>query len=309
VNQIRTCIEKRFRDKIDTSDLSGKSQEEISKAIFTRGLAAECLIVMASTDIDNAIKSVVDSHDDDGIDAILFNRNLKELFIIQASWIDSGSGKPDTEDVKKFTSSIRDLLDLKLDKFNSKVKRKEPEIRESLEDPSVKIHIAIAYTAKNLLRHIKRPLEDLQKELNAPYESAKFFFWAVSLHNPDKFKIPSTRTVNKRNIPSDIELTVEKNMAFLVFTEWGPEGLIPRPKRLAKLFPEVNKNVRTIWINEFETVDKKIWDFAENIKSTRHTEKSFSIAFKELFPWMDDKSVAKCFFLMNYYIVHEGFDK
>lgn len=179
VNHIRTAIEREFKDKIDISDLSGKPGEEISKAILTRGLAAYCLYVLAAADTDSAVKSIVDGYDDNGIDAILFDKNQKILWLVQSKWIDSGSGEPDTGEVKKFTSGILDLLDLKLDRFNSKINSKEPEITEALDDPSVRISIVIAYTAQNFSEHNKRTIEDLLKELNDPSELARFYLFSL----------------------------------------------------------------------------------------------------------------------------------
>lgn len=179
VNHIRTAIEKNFKGKIDTSDLLSRPQEEIDKAILTRGLAAYCLYVLAAMDIDNAIKSIVDGYEDNGIDAILFDRNQKILWLVQSKWIESGTGEPDSGEVKKFTSGILDLLDLKLDRFNSKVNAKETEITDALNDPSVRITIVIAYTGQNFSEHNKRTIQDLLKELNDPSELARFYLFPL----------------------------------------------------------------------------------------------------------------------------------
>jgi uncharacterized protein YvpB len=42
VNHIKNTIEQKFKNKIDVSDLTGKSVEEINKVILTRGLVS-CL--------------------------------------------------------------------------------------------------------------------------------------------------------------------------------------------------------------------------------------------------------------------------
>jgi hypothetical protein len=179
VNHIRTTIEKSFKGKIDTSDLLTRPQEEIDKAILTRGLAAYCLYVLAATDIDNAVKSIVDGYNDNGIDAILFDRNPKILWLVQSKWIESGNGEPETGEVKKFTSGVLDLLDLKLDRFNSRVNAKETELTEALDDPSVRINIVIAYTGQNCSEHNLRAIQDLLKELNDPSELARFYSFTL----------------------------------------------------------------------------------------------------------------------------------
>jgi uncharacterized protein YvpB len=40
VNHIKNTIEQKFKNKIDVSDLTGKSVEEINKVILTRGLVS-----------------------------------------------------------------------------------------------------------------------------------------------------------------------------------------------------------------------------------------------------------------------------
>jgi hypothetical protein len=179
VNHIRTAIEKEFQASIDASDLVGKQTDQIKKSIFSRGLAAFSLYVLAAVDVDTAAKSIVDGYNDNGIDAILFDKNQKALWLVQSKWIESGSGEPDTGEIKKFTSGITDLIDLKLDRFNSKVKSKEPDIIEALDDPSVRINIVVAYTGQGFSQHNQRAIQDLLDELNDPSELARFYLFPL----------------------------------------------------------------------------------------------------------------------------------
>lgn len=175
VNHIRTNIEKHFKARIDISDLSGKPQEETDRAVLTRGLAAYCLYVLAATGIEDSVKSIVDGYDDNGIDAILFDRNSKILWLVQSKWIESGNGEPETGDMMKFTSGILDLIDLRLDRFNNRVRAKEAELTEALDDPSVRINMVVAYTGQSLSHHNVSVIEDLLEQLNDPSDLARFY--------------------------------------------------------------------------------------------------------------------------------------
>lgn len=179
VNHLKVTIEKLFKHKIDISDMVGKPQPELDKMILTRGLAAYSLHVLASADIDVATKAVVDGYDDNGLDAILFDRNQKVLWLVQSKWLEKGQGEPDNGELKKFTSGIHELIDLKLDRFNSKVQSKEDEIVEALNDPLAKIKIIIAYTGQGFSIHNNRTIEDLMNELNDPSELASFYNFSL----------------------------------------------------------------------------------------------------------------------------------
>ena len=143
VNHLKVTIQK-FKDKIDISDMIGKPQLDIDKIILSRGFAAYSLHILSSVDIDVATKAIVDGFDDNGIDAILFDRSQKILWLVQSKWLENGVGEPENGDIVKFTNGIRDLIDLTLDRFNDKIKSKEPEIVDALNDPMVKIKIVLA---------------------------------------------------------------------------------------------------------------------------------------------------------------------
>lgn len=178
VNHIKVRIQK-FKDKIDISDMTGRPQQEQDQIILTRGLAAYSLHILASVDIDAATKAIVDGYDDNGIDAILFDRTQKSLWLVQSKWLESGSGEPDNGQILKFTHGIRDLIDLKLERFNSKIKARETEIIDALEDPMVKIKMILAYTGQGFSSHNQRAIDDLKEELNDPSELASYYQFSL----------------------------------------------------------------------------------------------------------------------------------
>ena len=114
------------------SDIIDKSLEDRNKRFLTRAFAAYSIQCLGGIDKKTAADSVVDGYDDNGLDALHYDEKNKILWIVQSKWISRADGEPDTGEVSKFTKGIRDLIDLKLDRFNEKVKDKEEEIIEAL---------------------------------------------------------------------------------------------------------------------------------------------------------------------------------
>lgn len=173
VNHLKAKLTEAYSDKIDISDAKGDDDKE--NFFLTRAFAAYTLQVLALLDASVAATTITDGFDDNGIDALYFDRRNKELWLLQSKWIKNGNGEPDTGETSKFKNGVLDLIDLKLDRFNAKVKAKELEIIEALEDPLVKIKIVLTYTGQDTFsEHNRRIIDDLLGELNDPSELAIF---------------------------------------------------------------------------------------------------------------------------------------
>lgn len=173
VNHIKAKLAEIYKDKIDISD--AKSEQDKENFFLTRSFAAYTLQVLANIDPDVASSAIVDSYDDNGLDAIYYDRKNKYLWLVQSKWIKNGIGEPETGEVGKFKAGIIDLIELQLDRFNKKVQDKENEILEALEDPLVKLKIVLTFTGKDgLSEHNQRIIDDLLEELNDPTELAIF---------------------------------------------------------------------------------------------------------------------------------------
>jgi len=173
VNHIKAKLAEIYKDKIDITD--AKSDQDKENFFLTRSYAAYTLQVLANIEPDIAANSMTDSYDDNGIDAIYYDRKNKFLWLVQSKWIKSGNGEPESGEVSKFSNGIIDLIELQLDRFNSKIQTKEPEILEALEDPLVKLKIILTFTGKDgLSDHNQRIIDDLLKELNDPTELSTF---------------------------------------------------------------------------------------------------------------------------------------
>ena len=166
VNRIKTYLDKTFKGKIDISDISTKPTEEIQKNYLSRALSAYGLTIIAGASIEDAGNSITDGYDDNGIDAVYFDKQARNLWLVQSKFIESGTGGIDNGDIEKFAKGVKKLIDGDFSRFNDKVKLKQDEILEALDDASVKIQILFAYTGKQLSSHNNDSINDLLTEQN-----------------------------------------------------------------------------------------------------------------------------------------------
>lgn len=85
VNHIKSTLADIYKDKIDIAD--AKSDHDKENFFLTRSYAAYTLQVLANIDPDIAASSITDSYDDNGIDAIYYDRKNKFLWLVQSKWI------------------------------------------------------------------------------------------------------------------------------------------------------------------------------------------------------------------------------
>ncbi len=174
VNRIKTHLNKTFQGKIDLNDLANKAEEDRQKNFLSRALCSYALTIVAAATVEDAGNAITDGFDDNGIDAIYFDNQSKDLWLVQSKFIESGSGGVDTGDIEKFAKGIKRLVNKEYSKFNDKVKKKQDEVEEALDDASVKIQILFAYTGKQLSSHNKDSVLDLLKDLNDTEEIVFF---------------------------------------------------------------------------------------------------------------------------------------
>lgn len=200
VRQLEGAITKLFKDSIDLSDLEQKKQTESS--FLSRGLAAYSLYVLASTDVDIAAQSVIDGYEDNGIDAIYYDKKQNVLWLVQSKWIQKGQGQPETGDMRKFKDGILDLRDEKIERFNEKVKARKKEIFEAIGTPGIKIRAIIAYTGSEFSKHNRTILEDLVKDLNDYDEIGSY-----EIFNLEKAFKALSDSINSNSINIDCQLS------------------------------------------------------------------------------------------------------
>lgn len=166
VQHIRSQIEKDYDGLVDMSDLKG-DESQLKNFFLTRALSAYAIQHHAQISPKLAAESITDGGNDLGIDAIYYDIHSKFLYIVQSKWIHKGKGEPENGDIKKFISGIIDLFNLKFDRFNSKVRKKEVIIKNAICDPKTKYQLILTYTGINdLAEPSRRDFNDLLSDFN-----------------------------------------------------------------------------------------------------------------------------------------------
>lgn len=179
IRHIASKLHELYQGKIDVLD--GYNEEEKQTLFLTRSFAAYTLQILAGASIDCAAASVVDGRDDNGIDAIFFDKKDKILWLVQSKWIKNGQGEPETGDTNKFKTGVSDIIDFELSRFNSKVQSKQQDIENALNDYEVKINIVLAYTGSDSFSiHNQRIVDSLLELINDSSEIASFSRFTLS---------------------------------------------------------------------------------------------------------------------------------
>lgn len=167
LKRIQTVLAKEFSGFIDLSDIDHTSDGDKEKQFLTRAQAALALSQVAEIDAKTASNAVVDGFNDDGIDAIYFDSELRIVYVIQSKWDSTGKKSPDLGSVQKFIQGVEDLLSAKFERFNEKIKTKQDELESALENPDVNFELLIVYTGvQPLSKDGEQALQDLLDKVN-----------------------------------------------------------------------------------------------------------------------------------------------
>lgn len=173
VNQLKRKIEQTYVQLIDLSDVAREEDKE--NCFLSRSQAAYTLQCLANIDAATAASCITDTYNDNGIDAIFFSPQYNELWILQSKWIKSGTGEPSLGDVSKFIQGVKDLVELKFDRFNDKIQHLASIIEDALSDYKIRIKLVLTYTGSDTLsEQSMRVINDLLKEVNEASEVMDF---------------------------------------------------------------------------------------------------------------------------------------
>jgi AIPR protein len=173
--------------------------EQHEKNRLSRALAA--LAIEKVTDVvpAQAANAVVDGGNDNGIDAVHFDRVQKRLWLIQSK----AGGPPDLGDNKKFCDGIRDLIARRFDKFNDTFQRLQPDVEDALETEGLIIIGCPVHLGDELGPHATNDLNQLKTQLN---EFVTRFDWKdLSLS-----VIHGWLTAEYAAVPLDVTLVLQK---------------------------------------------------------------------------------------------------
>ncbi len=167
VNQIKNQVVKLFTGLIDLDDVTNAPPDMQEGFFLTRGLAAYAIHYLSGAEPVESAGSITDGGDDNGLDALLFHEQNKRLYLVQSKWIKDGTGEPPNGDIKKFVAGVRDLFNLKFERFNKKIYAKHVIVTQALNDPGTRYEVIVAHTgASKLAEPSQRDLQDLAGEMN-----------------------------------------------------------------------------------------------------------------------------------------------
>lgn len=172
--QVLASLEARYFGMLP-SRFPTRSLEEQRKDRFSRALAAFAIQKLSECiDID-AVASIVDCGDDNGIDAIYYDRRQNKLFLLQSKYGDA----PDRGSNQAFCTGIRDLLNERYERFrfqtnNPEFTRVQPNVEDALAEPSTKVVAGVVYLGNPLGPHAVSDLDDVKASLN---DLKEWFDW------------------------------------------------------------------------------------------------------------------------------------
>jgi hypothetical protein len=175
------------------------TQEQHEKNRLSRSLAAFAIANLADVTPSQAANSIINGENDNGIDAVYFDRTQNFLCLVQAK----AGNAPNMGDNKKFCDGIRDLVNRRFQKFNEGFFRLQQDVEDALDTNGLKIVGCNVYLDSNLGSHVVNDLNQLKEELN---KFAERFEWR-------DLNISQTHawlTAKQAIAPINVVLTLEK---------------------------------------------------------------------------------------------------
>lgn len=241
ITHIKNDVLKNFDGLVDVSDLKQDTNGyEVNK--LSRSLSAYGIYSLCEANPADIAKGVVDGSDDNGIDCIYFDEKKLTMYFSQAKWEQDGNSSPSVGDVKKFADGIRDLVNFRFDRFNSKVNLHKQDYESVFSNPNVKFVAVLVYTSVNdLAEPVRRELDDLLSEMN------------------DASEIMSLEILNQKRLHSGIsqKLGSEPISEIIELKNWGK---IDSPNKA--FYGQINGYVLASWWSKYK---EKL--FAKNIRN------------------------------------------
>lgn len=201
-SQINEELKKRYFSMIPSLPATwGPEQHEKNR--LSRSLAAFAIEKLAGVVPAQAANAVVDGGEDNGIDAIYFDRSKNRLLLVQSKAGDA----PDMGANKKFCDGIRDLQAGRFNKFNKNFARVQTDVEDALESEGLSIVGCNVHLGDELGPHAIADLNQLAGELN---KFANVFSWVDQKLSVVHSFLATEHTVT----PPDVTLTLEKWYGF-----------------------------------------------------------------------------------------------
>jgi hypothetical protein len=177
-SQIKSKLLEQISPLIDAADIPSKSDSARQAHILSRSMAAAAIKILAEVDDNVAVSSIVDGSKDNGIDAIYYDGQNKNLFIVQSKWSNAHNGSIESGDILKFLQGVQDLVSLKKNRFNEKIQSRWSLIEDALYRLNI-VQLVIAYPGSGKIdKDIQGKINDFVRNQNDTSEM--FFFKAIA---------------------------------------------------------------------------------------------------------------------------------
>jgi hypothetical protein len=172
--QIADAIKTKYLEHVFTEDINTGSDDAREVHRLSRGLASLVLSYLAQIDPATSGKACTDEGQDNGIDAIYYDVNEKNLILVQTKWNTLHSGGVDTGGIHKFIKGVKDLLNSRKGVFGNKIINRWTEIETAI-NQARRVTVTIAYSGSaSFSADCKRLLDDFVTELD---ETGEMISW------------------------------------------------------------------------------------------------------------------------------------
>ncbi|HSH62423.1 MAG TPA: AIPR family protein [Acidimicrobiales bacterium] len=167
LRHIESALDAKFATFVDLTDVSSSSPQSQRQRFLARSLAAYPVSEITASAPQEVALGITDGTDDNGIDLVYYDSSQERLYFVQSKWHADGSGGPQVGEIQKFIQGFRDLVNLRFDRFNEKVRHLQRQITAALDNPRVTIECFYLHTGTHdPTDHVKRLFDDLENEMN-----------------------------------------------------------------------------------------------------------------------------------------------
>jgi len=160
LSALKGVLQERFVSLLSPLE-GGQTEVDKRNKQISRAFNAFVVQKLCDTPVKEAVRSVVDDFNDNGIDAIYYHKASETLYLIQSKL---RSGEQFSQDeAQAFSQGVRLLLQSDFDTFNSLVQGIQADIEHAL-DHCERIQLVVAYTGASVSLHAQQALTQLITE-------------------------------------------------------------------------------------------------------------------------------------------------
>ncbi|MFD5795563.1 AIPR family protein [Streptomyces diastatochromogenes] len=170
VRQVSQALKSVYLDSglIDSSDLAGKSGEDLEKRMLSRALTAQAVRIVTGFSPPEAALTVIDGIADKGIDAIAVVEGPDpHVYLVQAKWSKDGKAKGEREAVWELLAGLRLIDDEDFAAFNPRGRQLAEYAKAVMAKGPTKVtQVVVLMRADEVSEGFRHALVDGEKEFN-----------------------------------------------------------------------------------------------------------------------------------------------